>query len=74
MIADKRIAVTKTTWETLSNLREPGQTFDQLLTEMIDLKQKDNLLRDLDSAEKGEFISLDEAKKSNWGLKDAKQR
>ena len=36
-IADHRIAVTKTTWERLSYMKEPGETFDQLIERVLNL-------------------------------------
>jgi hypothetical protein len=36
MIADKRIPVRKSTWMILHGMREPGQTYDELITDLID--------------------------------------
>ena len=36
MVADKRIPVKKTTWMILHGMREPGQTYDELLADLID--------------------------------------
>jgi predicted CopG family antitoxin len=61
-VADKRIPVTAETWESLSKLKRPGQTYDNLLEEMIALKQEQDFLRHLHEIEKkGDFMSLDEA-------------
>jgi len=34
-VASKRIVVTVKTWKTLHGLRKPGQTFSELIDEMI---------------------------------------
>ena len=34
-IATKRVALTPSTWATLSQLRKPGQTFDGTIAELI---------------------------------------
>ena len=34
----KRIPVREETWATLSRLKEPGETFDELLVKMADLE------------------------------------
>jgi predicted CopG family antitoxin len=34
-VASKRIVVTEKTWKTLHGLRKPGQTFSELIDEMI---------------------------------------
>ena len=50
--ATKRIPVTEPTWKSLHQLRKPGQTYDELLAEMIELKQRQNLTDDLDACAK----------------------
>lgn len=35
IVADKRIPVTKKTWMTLNKMRDPGETYDTLLRDMI---------------------------------------
>lgn len=35
-VASKRIPVSKEVWESLHDLRKPGQTYDQLIQEMIE--------------------------------------
>jgi len=60
-IANKRIPVTEEIWESLSELRKPGQTYDRLLSEMIALKQEHDFLAHLEEVKKtGEFMTLDE--------------
>jgi len=63
-IATKRIPVTPETWAELHQMRNPGQTFDELLQDLIKAKQELNLLKDLADLEKnGEFVDLETAKK-----------
>jgi hypothetical protein len=57
--ADKRIPVTRNVWEGLSDLKRPGETFAQLLEEMIEHEKKARLFRDLEAIEKeGKFVEL----------------
>ena len=49
-IASKRVAVKPSTWEALSNLRKPGETFDELLVSLIVAEQRHHLIHDLDVA------------------------
>lgn len=61
-LAQKRIPVTDRVWRDLSNLKGPGETYDQLLTEMILLKQERNLIAHLEEREKnGHFIDIKDA-------------
>ncbi len=63
-IASKRIPVTEEIWEALASLKKHGQTYDQLLAEMIALKQERDFLAHIGEIEKhGEFVSLKEAAK-----------
>jgi predicted CopG family antitoxin len=60
--ANKRIPVTDEIWQTLSNLKRPGQTYDSLLAEMIEIKQERDFLAHIEEIEKtGQFVSLSEA-------------
>ena len=62
--ATKRIPVTEKIWESLADLKKHGQTYDQLLSEMITLKQERDFLAHIEELEKhGEFISLKDAAK-----------
>jgi hypothetical protein len=61
-VANKRIPVTEEIWESLSDLKRPGQTYDGLLSEMIALKQEHDFLARMEEIEKnGQFMSLEEA-------------
>ena len=57
MSADKRIPVTEETRKELHELKEPGQTYDELLRELAqqrrrqDLEQRFKALEDVDSDE-----------------------
>jgi hypothetical protein len=63
-IASKRIPVTEEIWESLSDLKRPGQTYDGLLSEMIAIKQEHDFLTHLEEVKKtGEFMTLDEVAK-----------
>ena len=63
-IANKRIPVTEAIWESLADLKKHGQTYDQLLAEMIALKQERDFLAHIEEIEKhGEFVSLKDAAK-----------
>ncbi len=58
-VADKRIPVTREVWEGLSDLKRPGETFANLLEEMIEHEKKLRLFLDMDNIEKeGKFVEL----------------
>jgi predicted CopG family antitoxin len=62
--ANKRIPVTDEIWQTLSNLKRPGQTYDNLLAEMIEIKQERDFLAHIEEIEKtAQFVSLSDAAK-----------
>jgi predicted CopG family antitoxin len=70
--ANKRIPVTDEIWQTLSNLKRPGQTYDSLLAEMIEIKQERDFLAHIEEIEKtAEFVSLSDAAKE-LGLTEMK--
>ena len=59
MLATKRIPVTETVWIELSELKSAGQTYSQLLEEMIEDKKKARLFRDMEKIEKeSEFVEF----------------
>jgi hypothetical protein len=62
-IANKRVAVKPSTWEALSNLRKPGETFDELLVSLITSEQRHRLTHDLDVAAAEPSIPWKEAAK-----------
>lgn len=62
-IAKKRVALTPSTWAALSNLRKPGQTFDETISELIARRQQLALISDLDAIDATEkTIPWDKAK------------
>ena len=62
--ANKRVALTPGTWAALSNLRRPGQTFDDTVAMLISEHQRMQLIADLDAIDAAEtFIPWDQAKK-----------
>lgn len=63
-IANKRVALTPSTWEALSNLKPPGKSLGETVADLIAEKQLRNLEAELDLIdEKGQFIPLEEAKR-----------
>lgn len=59
MLAIKRVALTEPVWAELSNLRRPGETFSQLLSEMIEREKKARLIAHLKQiADEGDFVEL----------------
>jgi len=60
--ADKRIPVTKKRWEQLHDLKAPGQTYDELLAELVEEHKKARLFRDVERIrEEDDFEPLDGA-------------
>jgi predicted CopG family antitoxin len=51
MVAIKRIPLSPEICEELSSLKEPGQTFDELIEEMIEKEKKLRLLKDMKKIE-----------------------
>jgi hypothetical protein len=59
MLAIKRIPVTEAVWVGLSDLKAAGQTYSQLLEEMIEDRKKARLFRDMERIEEeGEFVKF----------------
>lgn len=50
----KRIPVTEKTWQELSDLKQPGQTFDDLLSRMVEREKMHRLVNDLNRIEEEE--------------------
>ncbi|HUX99985.1 MAG TPA: hypothetical protein VMV49_10565 [Candidatus Deferrimicrobium sp.] len=60
MAAIKRIPVSEEIWKELSGLKKPGQTFDQLLNEIIEREKKYRLRQEMKKIEaEEEFVELD---------------
>ena len=60
MTATKRIPVSEEIWKELSGLKQAGQTFDQLLAEIIEREKKYRLRQDMKKIEaEDEFVELD---------------
>jgi predicted CopG family antitoxin len=47
MNATKRIIVREEVWAALSNMREPGMTFSELIEEMVEHEKKRRLVVDI---------------------------
>lgn len=59
MLATKRIPVTEAVWVELSDLKVAGQTYSQLLEEMIEDRKKARFFRDMERIEEeGEFVEF----------------
>ena len=59
MLAIKRIPVTEAVWVELSDLKTAGQTYSQLLEEMIEDRKKARFFQDMERIEKeGEFVEF----------------
>lgn len=58
--ADKRIPVTEERWQQLHDLKEPGQTYDDLIENLVEEFKKARLMRDMQEIrEEEEFEPLD---------------
>lgn len=63
MSADKRIPVTEETRKELHDLKEPGQTYDDLLRELARQKRRQELeqrFQELEEADRDELTALDD--------------
>jgi len=63
MSADNRIPVTAETRKELHDLKEPGQTYDELLQELAQQRRRQELkqrFQDLEAADSDELTSLDD--------------
>ncbi len=60
--AEKRIPVTEERWRELNNLKEPGQTYDELIQDLVEEHKKLKLQAHIEQLreEQEEFIPLDE--------------
>lgn len=61
-IADKRIPVTEERWRELNDLKGPGQTYDELIEELVEEHKKARLMQHIDELreEQEAFVPLDE--------------
>jgi predicted CopG family antitoxin len=62
MSADKRIPVTEETRKELHDLKEPGQTYDELLAELAQQRRRQELaerFRQMDE-DRDEFVALED--------------
>ncbi len=56
----KRIPVSEGVWLAISDLKHPGQTFDDLLSSMGEQEMKRRFIEDMDRIEaNGDFVELD---------------
>ena len=63
--ATKRIPVTVERWKELGELKEPGQTWDDVLAELVDEHKKARLFRDMNEIEErtdenDDWVALDD--------------
>ena len=59
MLATKRVAVTQAVWAELSDLRRPGETFSQLLADMIEREKMARLIERLKQiADEDDYVAL----------------
>lgn len=61
--ADKRIPVTEERWQELNELKDAGETYDELLAELIQQHQRRQLAertREVRDADPEELTSLDD--------------
>ncbi|QYZ78981.1 hypothetical protein E2N92_05850 [Methanofollis formosanus] len=56
MTATKRIVVTETVWADLSQMREPGMTFSELIESMIENEKKRRLVEDIQKIQEQEDL------------------
>ncbi|MFC6987499.1 hypothetical protein ACFQJD_00290 [Haloplanus sp. GCM10025708] len=63
MSADKRIPVTEETRKVLHELKDPGQTYDELLTELAQQRRREEMeerFRELEEADRDELTPLED--------------
>jgi hypothetical protein len=59
--ATKRIPVCPSTWETIHQLRRPGQTFDDVIRELVDRAAEQRLVEETGRiVKRGRFVPLSE--------------
>jgi len=58
--ANKRIPVTEERWRELHDLKGPGQTWDELIEELVEERKKQRLAEMVrEKREEGEFVKVD---------------
>ena len=58
--ASKRIPLTEERWKELHDLKEPGQTWDELLGELVDEHKEQRLAAMIrEKRDEGEFVDVD---------------
>jgi len=63
MSAEKRIPVTEERWKELHDLKQAGQTWDDLLAELVQQQHRQQLaarVREVEGADEEELTALDE--------------
>ena len=61
--ATKRIPVCPSTWEIVHQLRKPGQTFDDVIRDLVDKAAEQRLVDETDRiVKRGRFVPLSEIK------------
>ena len=63
MSADKRIPVSEETRDELHNLKRPGQTYDELLSDLAQLRRRKDLEQrfvDLEEQDRDDLTPLDD--------------
>ena len=61
MSLSKRIPVTEQVWKELAEMKTAGQTYNDLLAEMIELRKKRRLVEDVNrSLQEDDFVPLSE--------------
>jgi len=61
--ATKRIPVCPSTWETIHQLRRPGQTFDDVIRELVERAAEQRLVEETGRiVKRGRFVPLSEIK------------
>ena len=59
----KRIPVTEPVWKQLAEMRSAGQTYDELLAEMIEIRKKHRLAEEMERIDKeDDYIPISEIK------------
>ncbi|MDY6775308.1 MAG: antitoxin VapB family protein [Halobacteria archaeon] len=58
--ADKRIPVTEDTWQELSEMKQAGETYDELIQELIEKRREENRRRLLEETDDDEYVALED--------------